>query len=131
MTQKSNKSTERKLTDKVVQGVAVGRDKVIIPPNEITKLAAMGCKDTEICDWFGITGNTLRYNFSVELIKGRELMKQSLRQAMLTNAIQNNNATMQIWLSKNYLGMSDDGGNSGDKEPLPWIEGELDEEDIN
>ena len=112
----------KKLVTAEIQGIAVGRDKKVIPPNEVFKLAALGCKDVEICDWFGIDGNTLRYNFSVELIKGRESLKQSLRRAMLHNAISNNNAALQIFLAKNFLGMSDNPHDSEANAPLPWTD---------
>lgn len=118
------KRKTRKTATMEVEGVVVGRDKKIIPPNEVQKLAALGCKDTEICDWFGIDGNTLRYNFSVELIKGRESLKQSLRRAMLHNAIANNNAALQIFLAKNLLGMSDNPVDSEANAPLPWSDDE-------
>jgi hypothetical protein len=116
----TSKRKTRKTAIKEVEGVVVGRDKKIIPPDEVFKLAAMGCKDTEICDWFGIDSNTLRYNFSVELIKGRESLKHSLRRAMLHNAIVNNNAALQIFLAKNFLGMSDNPIDSEANAPLPW-----------
>ena len=116
----TSKRKERKTATKEVEGVVVGRDKTIIPPNEVQRLAALGCKDIEIADWFGIDGNTLRYNFSVELIKGRESLKQSLRRAMLHNAISNNNAALQIFLAKNFLGMSDNPIDSEANSPLPW-----------
>ena len=119
---------ERKMATKEVLGAVVGRDKKIVPPEEVYKLAQIGCKDKEIAEWFGITDNTLRFNFSVELLKGRESMKQSLRRAMWTNAIQGNNTVMQIFLAKNFLGMSDNGVVTND-EPLPWVEGTTDEED--
>ena len=116
----TSKRKERKTATKEVEGVVVGRDKTIIPPNEVQRLAALGCKDIEIADWFGIDGNTLRYNFSVELVKGRESLKQSLRRAMLHNAISNNNAALQIFLAKNFLGMSDNPIDSEANSPLPW-----------
>ena len=118
----TSKRKTRKTATIEIEGVVVGRDKKVIPPNEVFKLAALGCKDTEICDWFGIDGNTLRYNFSVELIKGRESLKQSLRRAMLHNAISNNNAALQIFLAKNFLGMSDTPVNSEANQPLPWTD---------
>ena len=121
----TTKRKTRKTAIKEVEGVVVGRDKKIIPAVEVQKLAALGCKDTEICDWFGIDGNTLRYNFSVELIKGRELLKQSLRRAMLHNAISNNNAALQIFLAKNFLGMSDSPVNSEANAPLPWTDTDI------
>ena len=39
---------------------------------------------------------------------------------MLTNAIQNNNAVLQIFLSKNFLGMMDAPTNTDDAKVLPW-----------
>jgi hypothetical protein len=118
------KTGERKMGEKLVEGAIVGRDKKVVPPEEVYKLAQLGCKDKEISEWFGITDNTLRFNFSVELLKGRESMKQSLRRAMWNNAIKLNNTTMQIFLAKNFLSMSDNGAVSSD-EPLPWVEADL------
>ena len=117
------KTGKRKTSTKEVEGVVVGRDKKVIPPEEVYKLAQLGCKDKEISDWFGVSDNTLRFNFSVELLKGRESLKQSLRRAMINNAISHNNAALQIFLAKNLLGMNDSGVGSND-EPLPWIEGD-------
>ena len=104
---------------KSVEGKIVGRDKTVVPAEEVYKLAQIGCKDHEIGDWFGIKQDTLRYNFAVELLKGRESMKISLRRAMWNNAIGNNNTVMQIFLSKNFLGFSDNGFVSSE-EVLPW-----------
>jgi len=120
----TSKRKTRKTATIEVEGVVVGRDKKVIPPIEVQKLSALGCKDTEIADWFGIDGNTLRFNFSVELIKGREMLKQSLRRAMLHNAISNNNAALQIFLAKNFLGMSDTPVNTESNQPLPWSDDE-------
>lgn len=109
----------RKLGTKEVEGVVVGRDKKIIPPQEVYKLAQIGCKNQEIADWFGLDENTLTYNFSVELLKGRESLKQSLRQAQIRLAL-SGNATMLIWLGKNILGQSESPLDSEANAPLPW-----------
>ena len=124
MTQKDShsKQTERKTTTVEEEVVVVGRDKVPVKPEDVEKLAAIGCKDPEIADWFGIKKDTLRYNFATELLKGRERMKQSLRRRMLDVAINDGNVTMLIYLSKNFLGMSDNGFQSDANEPLPWEE---------
>ncbi len=122
----NTKQGPRKMGTKQVDGAVVGRDKTVVPPEEVYKLAQIGCKDKEISEWFGITDNTLRFNFSVELLKGRESMRQSLRRTMWSNAIGNNNTVMQIFLAKNFLGMSDNGAITND-EPLPWIEGNTNE----
>lgn len=110
---------ERKTGTKTVEGVVVGRDQKVIPPEEVFKLASIGCKDTEIADWFGVDSNTLRYNFSVELLKGREALKQSLRRAQLTVAL-NGNPTMLIWLGKQYLGQSENPLETNENQILPW-----------
>ena len=104
---------------KTIEGRVVGRDKTVVPPHEVYKLAAMGCKDIEIAEWFGINDNTLRHNFSVELLKGRHNLHQSLRQKMIETAL-NGNVVMLIYLSKNWLGMSDAGPVGDSDEVLPW-----------
>ena len=119
MAQKQQKSGPRKTVNIEVEAVLVGRDKIPIQPPEVEKLAAIGCKDSEIADWFGVDSNTLRYHFQRELIKGREAMKQTLRRSMLNHAV-NGNAALLIFLSKNFLGMSDNPVGSQDLEPLPW-----------
>ena len=57
---------------KIVTGLVVGRNKIVVPPMEVEDLASIGCTDRDIANWFGIDENTLRYNFSDYLIKGRE-----------------------------------------------------------
>ena len=116
-------SANRKTGTKVVEGVVVGRDKTVIPPEEVFKLASIGCKDTEIASWFGIDGNTLRYNFSVELTKGRLTLNQSLRRAQLQVAL-NGNPTMLIFLGKVLLGQREDSLETEENKILPWTESE-------
>jgi hypothetical protein len=111
-----------KIGTKEVTGKIIGRDKQVVPPEEVFKLAQMGCKDTEIADWFGVNGETLRYNFRAELLKGRESLKQSLRQAQINLAL-SGNAVMLIWLGKNLLGQSDNPMATAELQPLPWISG--------
>jgi len=111
-----------KLGEKIVQGYVIGRNKVVVPAEEVEQLAAYGMKTTEIADWFGVNEQTMRYNFSDILLKGRTKLKMSLRVAMYKNAIDSNNTTMQIWLSKNHLGMSDTPLDGDANTPLPWSE---------
>ena len=105
-----------------VMGYEVGRGKTkrIVFDNDVFKLAAMGCTDREIALWFDMSESTLRYNFSAIMEKGRTQLKQSLRQAMLYNAITNNNAAVQIFLAKNLLGMSDQGMSTDQNQILPY-----------
>ena len=106
-----------------VQGKVVGRDNTVVAAEDVFKLAQIGCKDTEIADWFGIDPNTLRYNFAVFLIKGRESLKHSLRRKQIDVAIQGN-PTMLIWLGKQYLQQSDSPQNENNSQPLPWSDEE-------
>ena len=112
------------LVEGTILGKIVGRDKKLVPPDEVEKLAALGCRDNEIANFFGIKDDTLRNNFADNLIKGRENLKITLRRAMLNNACSNMNAAVQIFLAKNILGMSDQGQDSADKQPLPWSDDE-------
>lgn len=114
----------KQLTEKIVMGLPVGRDKKIVPPDEVYKLAALGCKNTEIADWFGVTEDAISRNFAAELTKAKSAVRISLRRAMLNNACQNNNAALQIFLAKNFLGMSDNPVDSEANTPLPWNDDE-------
>lgn len=120
-------TTKRKTATKLVEGVVVGRDKTVIPPEEVYKLAQIGCKDTEIADWFQIDGNTLRYNFSAELTKGRIALNMSLRRAQINTAL-NGNPTMLIWLGKQYLGQSDAPIDNDANQILPWVQDRVETE---
>jgi hypothetical protein len=117
----TSKRKTRKTAILEVEGVVVGRDKKVVPPKDVERLAQMGCKDSEIADWFGVDENTLRYNFSVELLKGKLALSQSLRQAQIRLAM-SGNATMLIWLGKNILGQSDSPLDSEANVPLPWTD---------
>jgi hypothetical protein len=110
----------KQLTEKTVLGLPVGRDKTIVPPEEVYKLAALGCKTSEIADWFGVTEDAISRNFAAELTKAKAAVRISLRRAMLNNACQNNSAAVQIFLAKNLLGMSDSPLDSEANAPLPW-----------
>jgi hypothetical protein len=118
---------KRKTGTKVIEGVVVGRDRTVIPPEEVMKLAQMGCKDTEICDWFGVDGNTLRYNFSEELTKGRAALNMSLRRAQINTAL-SGNPTLLIWLGKQYLGQSDAPIDVDANQILPWVQDRVERE---
>jgi hypothetical protein len=106
-----------------VYGYEIGRGlrKRVVPPRDVYELAAIGCTDREIAQWFDVDENTLRYNFSEILAKGREDLKHSLRRAQLKLAL-SGNAVMLIWLGKNLLGQSDNPTDSQANTPLPWTD---------
>lgn len=109
----------KELVEGTITGLCVGRNKKVIPIEQVEDLASLGCTDRDIANFFGVQEDTLRYNFTDNLIKGREDLKISLRRAMLKNAL-GGNAVMQIWLSKQYLGFQDQPKNTEDNKPLPW-----------
>lgn len=108
--------------EKIVSGIVVGRNNIVVPPEEVEDLASIGCTDRDIARWFGVTESTLRYNFNDYLTKGRENLKISLRRAMLKNACVNLNAAVQIFLAKNMLSMSDSGMVTDDSKVLPFTD---------
>jgi len=99
--------------------VGRGRRKKIIQPEQVYQLAEIGCNDREIARYFDMNENTLRYNFSDIMEKGRENLKHSLRRAQIKLAL-SGNAVMLIWLGKNLLGQTDTPNNSDETRPLPW-----------
>lgn len=114
----------KELTEGTILGLPVGRDKKVVPPDQVQELAELGCNNTEIANFYGVTEDAISRNFAAELVKGRELMKIKLRRAMFKNACTNMNAAVQIFLAKNMLGMADSPVNTADKEPLPWSDNE-------
>lgn len=118
---KPGPSGEHKWAEKTVKGIVVGRNKIIVPPEEVVHQASLGCTDREIAAYFDVHENTLRYNFKDFLTKGRHTLKTSLRQAQLRVAL-DGNPTMLIWLGKNMLQQNDAGTTSDDRRPLPWTD---------
>ena len=109
-----------------VYGYEVGRgkNKRVVTPDDVYKLSAIGSTDREIARWFDMDENTLKYNFSSIIAKGREDLHQSLRLAQIKLAL-SGNATMLIWLGKNILEQSDNPTNTEANQPLPWNEEDL------
>ena len=110
----------------IIQGRLIGRNNIVIPPEQVEDLAMLGCNNKEIANFFGVTESALGRNFAIELTTGREILKQKLRRAMLHNACVNMNAAVQIFLAKNILGMTDSPASTS-AEVLPFTDDELDE----
>ena len=114
----------KQLKEGTYLGIEVGKDKKIIDPKEVEKLASIGMKNSEIAEWLGIDDSTLNYNFKQELVKGKHNLHCSLRQAQIRLAM-SGNATLLIWLGKNILGQSDNPVDSEANTPLPWSDQDL------
>ena len=108
------------------EGLIVGRgeNQKVVPPDEVIALAKLHCTYKEMSDFFGINVETLKYNFSDLIAKGRAETKQALRKAQIKLAL-NGNATMLVWLGKNMLNQSENGDTTSDEnQVLPWVENE-------
>jgi hypothetical protein len=104
-------------------GLVVGRgaNKKVIHPDDVYKLARLGCNLEEMADFFQVNRETLKYNFQDYINRGKAEIRGKLRDAQIKLALQGN-ATMLIWLGKNLLGQSDNPLNREDNEPLPWTD---------
>ncbi len=115
---------EKTLVAGEILGFCIGRDKKIVPPDDVQKLAALGCSNRDIANFYGVEESNISRHFAAFITKGREELKITLRRAMLDNACRNMNAAVQIFLAKNMLGMSDTPVNSEENKPLPWSDEE-------
>ena len=85
----------------------------------VYKLACIQCTPEEIAEVVGCSADSLKKRFKSILEKGKETGKQSLRRAMWEKAI-NGDTRVQIFLSKQYLGMKDAPEDTNNNTPLPW-----------
>lgn len=112
-----------KYGERTVVGRVIGRgaNEQVIPEEEVAKLAQMHCTNKEMADFFGVKLQTFMDNFRDIVNKNKLITKQRLRQAMLQQALSGDRVLM-IFLSKNYLGMSDNPLSEESNEILPWTE---------
>jgi len=98
-----------------------GRPKIVVDIEILKNLASIGCPDYEIASVLNVSAKTLRRNYADIIDQSKEKGKASLRKKMFDKAIKKDNTHMQIWLSKNYLGMKDRTQTESIVEPLPLI----------
>jgi len=77
-----------------------------LDPAGVEKLAAIGCTDVDIAEFYGCSDRHVRGRYREALDAGRARMKRRLRIAQL-KAVKQGNIAMMIWLGKQYLGQSD------------------------
>jgi len=109
---KANKTEKR-------QGA--GRPKIIVDEEILKNLASIGCPTYEIASVMGVSARTLKRNYAEIIDQYKEKGKASLRKKMWDKAVKKDNTNMQIFLSKNMLGMSDKVQQTNVTEPLPLI----------
>ena len=97
-----------------------GRPKKILDKEQIRRLAELQCTRQEIAFVMNCSVDTLARHHKSDLEAGVALGKVKLRRAMFRNATEKDNATIQIWLSKNWLGYADTPVVEQDDLVLPW-----------
>ena len=119
-----NAQPKRKYGEQTIKGIIVGvrENRRIIPIEQVRKLASLHLSYRDMAEFFGVKENTFRDNFRYEVERYRQVTKQRLMEAMLTNALEKMNPTVQIWLSKNLLGFTDQPINTESSQVLPWLD---------
>lgn len=84
----------------------MARPPLEIDEEQVRRLAAMQCTYAEIGSFFGCHENTIRNRFSELIQQERLKARASLRREMFKSALEGDQR-MQIWLSKQYLNMSE------------------------
>ena len=99
----------------------VGSPKAKVDVEILKNLASIGCPTYEIASVLNVSARTLKRNFAEIIDQYKERGKASLRKKMYDKAVKKDNTMMQIFLSKNYLGMSDKVQQTNVTAPLPLI----------
>ena len=86
--------------------------KVDIDLPQLEKLCSLQCTDEEIAAWFNVSTRTIerrrkRLKFAEVMEKGKARGRISIRRAQM-KMLENGNATMGVWLGKQYLGQTDE-----------------------
>ena len=90
--------------EKVRKKSKAGRPRIQLDKKQIFELAKIHCTMKEIAAVMKCSVDTLERNCADIIKEGKEVGKTSLRRYMW-KAVEKGNTTMQIWLSKNLLGM--------------------------
>ena len=112
---------DKNKANKTVKRQGAGRPKIIVDIEILKNLASIGCPDYEIASVLNVSARTLNRNYAEIIDQFREKGKASLRKKIWDKAVKKDNTMMQIWLSKNYLGMKDRTQTETITEPLPLI----------
>jgi len=106
--------------NKAEVGKQIGRPIKEIDEDVIAKLSQIGCTQEEIGSIVGISARTLQRRYAELLEENKNKGKASLRKKMWEKAMKGD-PKLQIWLSKQYLGMKDRTVTESIVEPLPLI----------
>ena len=118
-----------KYGEKTVTGRVIGRNKTVIPEEQVAQLAQYHCTNKEMADFFDVPLQTFVDNFRDIITKNRIITKQRLRKAQLDLALNKHDRVMLIWLGKQMLGQSENPVSDVSTQILPWLDSE-DNEDV-
>tara|TARA_R100001463_G_scaffold3271_6_gene13485 strand:- start:3911 stop:4252 length:342 start_codon:yes stop_codon:yes gene_type:complete len=96
-----------------------GRKAIELDREQIAKLASIHCSVDEIALIMNVSRDTIYRNYMDIVEQGRAKGKMGLRRKQWETAAKGN-ATMLVWLGKNWLGQTDEPQNPEDAKPLPW-----------
>ena len=113
---------KRKYGEQTITGIIVGQgdNKKVIRIEDVRKLAELHLTYKDMATYFGCKESTFKDHFHMECEIARQRTKQRLMQSMLYNATDKLQPTIQIWLSKNLLGFTDQPINTDATQVLPW-----------
>jgi hypothetical protein len=84
---------------------------VAIDVDQLEKLCALQATDVEVAAWFNVSTRTIERRrkeakFAEIMERGKARGRISIRRAQM-KMLENGNATMGVWLGKQYLGQTD------------------------
>lgn len=80
-----------------------GRPRIKLCVKEVSKLAALGCTNPEIANFFGCSADTLERNFAGAIKAGRDKAHMSIRRGLFAH-MRKGHAAVNIFLAKVQLG---------------------------
>ena len=114
--------TNIKYGEKTVVGRVIGRNKTVIPEEQVAQLSQYHCTNKEMADFFGVPLQTFVDNFRDIITKNRLVTKQRLRKAQLDLALNKHDRVMLIWLGKQMLGQAENPISEESNQVLPWLD---------
>ena len=118
-----------KYGEKTVVGRVIGRNKTVIPEEQVAELSKLHCTNKEMADFFGVPLQTFMDNFRDIITKNRLITKQRLRKAQLDLALNKHDRVMLIWLGKQMLGQAETPVNDESNQVLPWLEQDVQDDE--
>lgn len=84
----------------------IERPKEDITAENVEKLASLGCTYEDIADFFNVHPSFIIQYYKEPVLRGRSNLKMSLRMTLVNSALRGNVPAL-LFLSKNFLNMSD------------------------